>query len=118
MVVVSWFAPVSTTRVWPSRKPNRVASAKRRPIAPAAVAPFSVVRSALFAYWSITVDRSANDVVTTKVFVYFAALPAVSCSATDWVCLPTVSVFSGSAFGMTSSRPRSSGGSRRRRHRS
>ena len=39
--------------------------------------------------------------MTTNVFVDFSALPAVSCSATVVVCLPTVRRFSGSVFGIT-----------------
>jgi len=39
------------------------------------VAPLSVVRRALASSMSITVARSANEVVTTNVFVYFDVLP-------------------------------------------
>ena len=85
----------------PARKPNGVC--RRSPVAPTAEAPLSVVRSALSAYWSMTVARSANDVVTTNVFVYLATLPATSCSATACECRPTVSVLSDSGFGMTCS---------------
>ena len=97
IVTVSWFSPVSTTISWPARNPIGLAS--RRPVAPTACAPLSVVRSALSAYWSITVARSANEVVTTNVFVYLAVLPAASWSEAVWVCLPTVSRLSGSVFG-------------------
>ena len=68
-----------------------------------ACAPLSVLRSALSAYWSITVARSANDVVTTNVFVYLDVCPAVSWSETVCVCLPTVSRLSGSVFGTMNS---------------
>ena len=101
IVTVSWLSPVSTTSCWPARNPNGLAS--RRPVAPTACAPFSVVRSALSAYWSITVARSANEVVTTNVFVYLAVLPAASWSEAVCVCLPTVSRLSGSVFGTMNS---------------
>jgi len=48
------------------------------PSAPTVVAALSVVERALFASWSITVDRSANEVVTTNVFTYFDTLAALS----------------------------------------
>ena len=97
IVTVSWFSPESMTSCWPARKPNGTCS--RTPVAPTAVAPLSVVRSALSASWSITVARSANEVVTANVFVYLAALPAVSCTDTACVCLPTVSRLSATVFG-------------------
>ncbi len=62
-------------------EPEPAGIASRRPVAPTAVAPLSVVRSALSACWSITVARSANEVVTTNVFVYLSVWPAVSWSA-------------------------------------
>ena len=101
MVTVSCASPVSITRVCPARKPNGVC--RRRAVAPTTEAPLSVVRRALSAYWSITVARSANEVVTSNVLVYLATLPAASCSPTACVWRPTVRVLRGSGFGMTCS---------------
>ncbi len=50
----------------------------------------------------MTVDRSANEVVTTNVLMTLDTLAAVSCSDTDVLCLPTVSVFTGIAFAIMS----------------
>ena len=86
------------TSCWPARNPNR-GHASRTPVAPTAVAPLSVVRSALSACWSITVARSANEVVITNVFVYLSVWPAVSWIAAVVVCLPTVMRNSGIVFG-------------------
>src|SRR5262245_42445998 len=60
IVAVSWVGPAGPMRmVWPTRKPNGFDS--RRPVASTAVAPLSVVDSALFAYWVSTASRSANE---------------------------------------------------------
>src|SRR3954468_21790342 len=99
IVAVSWLAPESMTTCWPGRSPH--GAANRRPAAPTAVAVLSVVVRALFASWSITVERSANEVVTANTFVYFDVLPPLSWSDAVSVCLPTVSVLSDSAFGIT-----------------
>ncbi len=99
IVAVSWLAPESITIVWPARNPNGTWS--RTPVAPVAVAPLSVVRSAFVSSWPMTVSRSSNEVVTRNVFVYLSALPAESCRAMACVCLPTVSRFRTRGCGIT-----------------
>ena len=101
-VTVSWLSPVSTISCWPARTPT--GTCRRRPVAPMACAPLSVVRaSALSACMLMTVPRSSNEVVTTNVLTYLDVLPAVSWSEAVCVCLPTVSLKRSTVLGTMNS---------------
>ena len=84
--------------VWPGAEAERAwraAGRSRR----RAVAPLSVVRSALSAYWSITVARSANEVVTTKLARVLDPVAGRCPGRSGSAVRPAVSRFSGGRFG-------------------